>query len=220
MAAVKRYGQFCAVARALDQVGDRWTLLLVRELMIRPLGYSSLLARLPGMATNLLAERLTRLQEHGLVERDPSTRRYQLTARGLALRPVLHELIRWGAPLMTAGPGDDTVDEQWALLALDALLTSAEATGPATRIALQCGETAVGVTMDASGRRVMSGAAADADAVLTGSLPDLLSAACTGVVAAGLTVSGDEAAARRVLAPPAGPSEGDLCGPGPPSRGQ
>lgn len=201
MAGGKRYGQFCALARALDEVGDRWTLLVVRELMVEPTGYSDLASRLPGVATNLLADRLARLQDHGLVEREPATRRYALTPRGLALRPVLHELIRWGAPLMTTGPGDDVVDDRWAVLALDAVLTSARVTGPATRVALRCGPTVLLVTVDGSGRRVQPGTTSRADAVLTGSLPDLLATAHTGVIAPGVEVTGDEAAACRALAP-------------------
>lgn len=203
MAAVKRYGQFCALARTLDEVGDRWTLLVVRELMIAPAGYSDLLARLPGVATNLLAERLARLQDSGLVEREADTRRYALTARGRGLRPVLHELIRWGAPLMASGPGDDLVDEQWAVLALDALLTSPDVQGARTRVTLRAGGTELDVILDRSGRRVTAGRGARSDAVVSGALPDLLAAVVSGAPTAGTTVSGDPAAARRVLA--AGP---------------
>lgn len=197
---VKRYGQFCALARALDQVGDRWTLLVVRELATSTASWTELHGRLPGVASNLLTERLRRLQEHGLVERDG--RRYALTPRGAALRPVLHELIRWGAPLMTTGPGDDVVDERWAVLALDALLTGPGGAGPPTTAVLRCGTTALQVHVDDSGRTVTGGVPDDAaaDTVVSGTLPDLLGAASAGELLPGLRVQGDEAAARRVLA--------------------
>ena len=201
MTAVKRYGQFCALARALDEVGDRWTLLVVRELMVEPAGYSDLQTRLPGVATNLLADRLARLQEHGLVARDAASRRYALTPRGLALRPVLHELIRWGAPLMASGPGDDAVDDRWAALALDAVLTTPHVTGAASRVRLRCGSLVLDVVTEASGRRVVLSEDTAANAVVSGAMPDVLHAAHAGKVTRALRVSGDRAAARRALRP-------------------
>src|SRR5687768_3268395 len=66
MGLVKSYGQFCGLARALDHVGDRWTLLIVRELLIEPRRYSQIRDALPGVATNLLADRLRSLEADGL----------------------------------------------------------------------------------------------------------------------------------------------------------
>ena len=65
---MRSYGQYCALARALDVVGDRWTLLVVRELLARDCRYSDLREGLPGIATNLLADRLRHLEAAGLVE--------------------------------------------------------------------------------------------------------------------------------------------------------
>ena len=105
---MRSYGEFCAVARALDVIGDRWTLLIVRELLLRPCRYTDLRDGLPGIATNLLAERLRELEAANVVEReDPeppvATTLYRLTERGEQLRPVIQQLLRWGAPL---GGGD------------------------------------------------------------------------------------------------------------------
>lgn len=98
----------------------RWTLLIIRELLAGRSRYGELQAGLPGIATNLLAERLRRLEEDGLVTRDGAA--YGLTSRGRDLRPVIHELIRWAEPLMVEGQGDDHFDGAWLLVALEALL--------------------------------------------------------------------------------------------------
>ena len=89
---MRSYDQFCALARALDLVGDRWTLLIIRELFARDSRYSDMRDALPGIATNLLAERLRQLQEAGVIEAydaPPPVRAtvYRLTPRGRELRP-------------------------------------------------------------------------------------------------------------------------------------
>jgi DNA-binding HxlR family transcriptional regulator len=117
---VRSYGQYCALARALDVVGDRWTLLVIRELSHGPQRYSELQAGLPGIATNLLAERLRSLEDHGLVDRSDDG--YRLTERGQDLAPTLRALVRWGAPLMRSGQGDDEFRSRWLGTALPALL--------------------------------------------------------------------------------------------------
>lgn len=199
MGRVKGYGQFCALARSLDVVGDRWTLLVVRELLLGPATYGALLERLPGLATNLLADRLRQLQADGLVaaERgrgDP----YALTERGSALRPVVHELLRWGAPLMERGPGADVVHGHWLPLALEAVLDSDRVTGRRTRLRMACAETAVDVVVTRDGRRVTA-AEGQPDVELVGELPQLLAAAHRGTVVPGLLLVGDEATATAVL---------------------
>src|SRR5437016_11764986 len=100
---MRSYEQQCGLARALDMVGDRWTLLIVRELLIRPCRYTDLQYGLPGIATNLLADRLRQLETDGVITREAAsppiaTTVFRLTRRGEALRPVLEALGRWGAP--------------------------------------------------------------------------------------------------------------------------
>lgn len=116
--AVKSYGQLCAVARALDVVGDRWTLLLVRELLTSgSLRFTQLQRGLPGIAPNLLAQRLRDLEAAGVLQRDlggagePAT--YGLTARGAALEGVVRELLRWGAPTVPSAPADAVFQMHW-----------------------------------------------------------------------------------------------------------
>lgn len=120
----RKYGQFCPLAKALDVLGERWTLLIVRELLTGPKRYTDLRAGLPGMATDLLAARLRELQEAGVIGRrevprpTPATV-YELTERGRALRPVIMELSRWGRPLL-ADPADDQLPDSALLLGLEA----------------------------------------------------------------------------------------------------
>ncbi|MGH3519969.1 MAG: winged helix-turn-helix transcriptional regulator [Haloechinothrix sp.] len=119
----RRYRQFCPLARALDVLGERWTLLLIRELMVGPRRYSDLRNALPGLATDLLATRLRQLQESGLIDRrevpppTPATV-YELTTRGRALKPVIRELANWGRPLLSE-PADDWLPDSALLLGME-----------------------------------------------------------------------------------------------------
>lgn len=119
----RRYRQFCPLAKALDVLGERWTLLIVRELMVGPRRYTDLRDGLPGLATDLLATRLRGLQEAGVIDRrqvprpTPATV-YELTARGRALKPVIRELARWGRPLLRE-PADDRLPEGALLLGIE-----------------------------------------------------------------------------------------------------
>src|SRR5260370_24599353 len=107
---MRSYRQYCAVAKALDVIGDRWNLLIVRELLLRgPSRYTDLLHGLPGIATNLLADRLRELELAGVLSRQDApppvaTTLFALTPRGGELAPVVDELGRWGAPLMAEPP--------------------------------------------------------------------------------------------------------------------
>ncbi|WP_280217332.1 winged helix-turn-helix transcriptional regulator [Nocardia neocaledoniensis] len=97
----RTYGQNCGIARALDILGDRWTLLILRDLGMGPRRYKDLVEGLPGIGTNLLASRLKSLEEAGLIERTalpPPTpvAAYALTAIGEELRPALAQFGAWG----------------------------------------------------------------------------------------------------------------------------
>lgn len=123
--AVRSYRQYCALARSLDRVGERWTLLIIRELFARESRYADLREALPGIATNLLADRLRQLQADDIIEAydAPSPVRatvYRLTTRGRELGPVLRALVVWGAPLVADGQGDDAFRTHWMTLGLPA----------------------------------------------------------------------------------------------------
>lgn len=104
------YGRFCPLARALDVVGERWTLVIVQELMKRPYRYSDLARRLPGIGTTVLADRLRKLEVAGVFERRPGGVGegvvYAATERGLALGEALGALRRWGVSYLTDPAAD------------------------------------------------------------------------------------------------------------------
>lgn len=123
----KRYEQYCPMAHALDLVGDRWVLLIVRELMRGPKRYTDLVECLPGIGTNILAARLRDLERHGVVARrtlppPAASKVYDLTDYGRALRPALRELAIWGS--RSLGPPTDTEElfEGWLANALDTVI--------------------------------------------------------------------------------------------------
>ncbi|HWN23373.1 MAG TPA: helix-turn-helix domain-containing protein [Gaiellaceae bacterium] len=123
----KSYDQYCPIAHALGAVGERWTLLVVRDLMSGPKRYTDLAASLPRIGTNILAARLKELEERGLVEKrklppPAASTVYELTPYGQDLRPVLHELARWGARSL-GPPPLDTLEEGWLVGALDIALS-------------------------------------------------------------------------------------------------
>lgn len=119
-----RYSQFCPVARAVELVGERWTLLIGRELLIGPQRFSDLLRRLPGLSSSVLADRLESLEERGLVARrelPPPTPAvlYELTESGRGLKPLLYELARFGLRFMDAPRRGDHSEPDWVRLGLE-----------------------------------------------------------------------------------------------------
>jgi len=117
------YRQFCGVAKALDVVGERWTLLIVRDLLLGPWRFKDLLERLPGIPTNLLAARMREMLASGLVRlrklpAPASGAVYELTDVGRELEPVCLALGKFGQRFMTAPAPDEKLDIGWALLSL------------------------------------------------------------------------------------------------------
>jgi DNA-binding HxlR family transcriptional regulator len=119
----RSYGQFCAAAKALDVVGERWTLLLVRELLLGPRRFTDLLDALPGLGTSLLTSRLKHLEAAGVIRRKQlpppaGSWVYQITERGLGVGLVVKALADWGAQLLdTPGP-EETFRAEWLALYL------------------------------------------------------------------------------------------------------
>lgn len=104
--AARGFGQYSGVARAVERVGERWALLIVRDLLGGARRYSDLKASLPRIPTNILSDRLKELQEAGLVRRVPSVRGgYELTPLGRGLEPVVLALERWGWSVL-GDPGE------------------------------------------------------------------------------------------------------------------
>ncbi|MCV7193055.1 winged helix-turn-helix transcriptional regulator [Mycolicibacterium brumae] len=153
----RSYGQYCGLARALDVIGDRWSLLIVRELLIGPARYGQLQAGLPGIATNLLAQRLRDLEEAGVLQRQLDAEgngvAYALTPWGRELRTPISGLLSWSKPLMASGPRGDQFRAHWLVLALEALLAQRTARTPAT-VGVEADGEVFEVCVDSTGVRV------------------------------------------------------------------
>lgn len=120
----KRYDQYCAIAHALELVGERWSLLIVRELLTGPKRYTDLSGNLPRIGTNVLAARLKELEAGGILTKrrlPPPTpaQVYELTPYGESLRPVMRELALWGIRSLGAPKDDDEFAPGWLQGALD-----------------------------------------------------------------------------------------------------
>lgn len=119
----RSYAQFCSLATALDVVGERWTLLIVRELMLGPRRFTDLLDGLPGIGRNLLAARLRHLEAEGLARRatlppPAASQVYELTDDGRALGPVMAELGRWGVQRIGQRRPEQTFRPAWGMFPL------------------------------------------------------------------------------------------------------
>lgn len=164
----RTYGQFCGLARALDIVGDRWNLLIVRELLAGPLRYSELKSSLPGIASNLLTERLRTMEGAGVVERrlgDPGVL-YGLTPWGEELREPMEGLGRWGAPLLATGRGEDAFRPRWLTLALPAMLRGRKAS-PAVELGFDVDGLLIVLRIDDEGPSAVVAGDQPPDTVLT-----------------------------------------------------
>ncbi|WP_433712586.1 winged helix-turn-helix transcriptional regulator [Nocardia sp. CA-084685] len=152
----RSYGQYCGLARTLDVVGDRWSLLIVRELLLGPMRYGELVAALGGIATNLLADRLRSLETCGVIERRPGQTSgvvYALTSWGSNLRETIEPLIRWSFPLMVSGRGDDAFQPRWLAVALPALLRDRTA-APPTELGIDVADLFMTLRIDEHGPHV------------------------------------------------------------------
>jgi DNA-binding HxlR family transcriptional regulator len=199
---VRTYGQYCALARGLDVVGDRWALLIVRELLEGPRRYNELLDGLPGVATNLLAERLRALEGSGVVLREPD-KRYALTPWGAGLRDVVYEVARWAAPLMARPAGDDEFRPHWLRHVVAALYDGADDRRGDFAVEIRSGGDPVTLTGTAGRVTLARGPVASPDLVLEGP-PDGVVGLLAGKLARGtaealgVAITGDLRTLRRL----------------------
>ncbi len=193
---MKSYGQYCAIARGLDVVGERWSFLIVRELLGGPRRYGELARGLPGVATNLLARRLRDLVGAGVVERRKNGR-YALTRWGEGLREPLYALARWSAPVVMAKPaGGDAFRSEWLVHPVAVIFGGVDERRPALTVEVQIGDEPM--TIESRGGRVTSrpGHASSPDLVLAGP-PDAVLGALAGrlgiraAAMSGVSISGD-----------------------------
>ena len=210
---MRSYDQFCSIAKALDVVGDRWSLLIIRELMIRDgLRYTDLRDGLPGIATNLLADRLRDLEAAGLVRREEApppvaTTLYHLTDAGVSLRSVLDELSLWGLQFMPAPAGTEVFRSQWFAFPVAQFLRDHQPDGPRAVIELRAAGTHAALLLGDDAGQVqlhLGPAGAAPDLILDGE-PRLILGMFSGLLTPdeaarlGLTVTGDAGLLSRIL---------------------
>jgi DNA-binding HxlR family transcriptional regulator len=166
---MKRYGQGCPAAIALDVIGERWTPLIVRELLLGPKRFTDLADGLPGIGTNILTNRLAGLQEHGVVEKHTLPRPtpvavYELTDAGRALAPVLRELRAWGQRFGPAPRPGDAVQPAWIV---QSAASRNPRLGPGRTCELRVGDESFGLTGTDDGVDVRTGIVPTPAAVMT-----------------------------------------------------
>lgn len=190
---MRSYRQYCSFARGLDIVGDRWILLIARELLEGPRRYNELLHGLPGIATNLLADRLHDLIEAGVIEqRADST--YALTTWGEGLRDVIHALGTWARPLMGRMERDDEFRSHWLVHPIHVLYEGVDRRRPRLNVGIDTADAPMTLE-SANGRvRVVRGRHPSPDVVLSGP-PDGIIGVLAGKhdrpAVAKVTVTGD-----------------------------
>jgi DNA-binding HxlR family transcriptional regulator len=220
---MRSYDEYCAIAKSLDVVGDRWTLLIVRELALRgACRYTDVRNGLPGIASNLLAERLRELEGAGVIAREDApppiaTTLFRLTPRGEQLRPVLEDLIRWGLPLMTEQKPGEAVRSHWLAWALELMLIDRQPDAPPVTVELQTGEQPIVIETRDGSIHTRLGPADKPDATVAGppkpilglllGLLDLAHATASGINYHGDITILDRLGARTVPDAPPEPSQ-------------
>jgi DNA-binding HxlR family transcriptional regulator len=168
---VKRYGHYCPIAHALDLVGERWALLVVRELLDGPKRYTDLLAGMPGIGTNILASRLRDLEAGGVVRRTKlpppaASTVYELTEYGRELDEALHALARWGARTLGPPVPDEELRAGWLVHAAEATFDPAAAQGLTESYEVRSGEEVVSLRVTDGRLDAAAGTRPGADAVI------------------------------------------------------
>ena len=205
----RRYDDACGAAHALDLVGERWALLVIRELMLGPKRFNDIRAGLPGISANVLTQRLEGLEAAGVLVRrrlppPASAQVYELTPWGYEAEPIFQALGRWAARSPSHDPSLP-LSAVSLLLSFRTMIDPERARGIDARIALRLGEERFLVRIADGHIRAVRGAAAGTDLVLAGTAPAIAAAVYGGVPLAGLeaegalAVQGDRALAERFV---------------------
>src|SRR5215211_660530 len=192
----RSYGQYCTVARALDVVGERWTLLLVRELLTGPKRIKDLLEGLPGIGTNLLTVRLKDLEGYGVVRRatlppPAPSKVYELTELGRSLEPVIAALGRWGLEFLGTPNREDDLRPAWAVVAMRSALKQEAARSLQETYEFRIDEEAFHLRVKDGEVEALQGPAVDPDLIVRGSTQAFLALAA-GQVEPGETLNAGE----------------------------
>jgi DNA-binding HxlR family transcriptional regulator len=220
---MRSYQQRCGLAKALDVIGDRWTLLIVRELLIRgACRYTDLRSGLPGIATNLLADRLRAMEEAGIVtsgaEPPPiAATLFRLTDRGRDLQESLLKLGQWGAPLLSKRVKAETMQPHWLVLPLKLFLVDRARSDPKLSVELRVDHESIVIEAENGKIDVRLGTTDRPDIIVIGK-PDpvlqLLSGRMNFAEAseAGVRVQGQQQRVQRII--PDSPAPQNLSNPG------
>ena len=160
------YAQFCALARAAELIGERWTLLIIRELLLGPKRFGDLLDHLDGVSPTLLTSRLTALIDSKVVRRitlprPVNAQLYELTDTGREIQPAIRELIRWGGRFLFPPVPGDTFEPDWVLLGLDAIAKRAPVPKVSVGLVVTHGKKSAAFTVagDENGTTIQKGGA-------------------------------------------------------------
>ena len=187
---MRSYSEYCSVAKALDVVGDRWTLLIIRELLTQgPCRYTDLKRGLPGIATNLLSERLRDLESAGLISREDApppvaTTLFRLTDAGAELETAVRALGEWGIRYMAEPAEGDEFRSHWFSFPVSLFLHDRMPAGPPLAIELRTADRPAVIEVSGGSVRTRLGTVSAPDLVLQGQ-PQLI----LGLIAAALTPS-------------------------------
>jgi DNA-binding HxlR family transcriptional regulator len=209
MVSARTYGDPCGIARALDVVGERWALLVVRELLLGPKRFTDLRSGMPGVSADVLSDRLRQLEADGVLARTAlpppaASRVYGLTERGRGLEPLVLELGRWGSRLPFPA-GERSLSADSAVLALKTLFDPRGTAGTEDTYELRLGGEPFTVRVADGGLEARRGPAGTADATIatdTGTLAAVLwhgRAPAEAEQSGALEVTGSRAAVRRFL---------------------
>jgi DNA-binding HxlR family transcriptional regulator len=174
----RSYRQYCGVARALDLIGERWALLVVRELALGPKRFTDLRQGLPGVATNVLSLRLRQLERNGIVKRrqlpPPAPAQvYELTEHGRDLVPIMLALGRWGAGTMGPRSSEQALRAEWLAVALMAFFDAKAAEDLDATIELDLGGARFTLRLEGGRLEVTPGASGPVDLAVAAD-PELL----------------------------------------------
>lgn len=169
--AKRAYGQYCGLARALEFVGERWAMLIIRDLLVGPRRFTDLKNGLPKIPTNILSTRLRELETHGIVRRRVPPRPavgvlYELTEYGAELEPVMLSLGAWGARSLGDPAAGEIVTSDSLIMALRSTFRAEAARGRRLAVELRCGGHTLHGIVDNGALRTAAGALPGADIVI------------------------------------------------------
>jgi DNA-binding HxlR family transcriptional regulator len=201
--AKRRYDDACGAAHGLDLIGERWALLVLREMMLGPRRFSDLRADLPGISANVLTQRLTELEERGLVRRrrlppPAASQVYEATEWGLEAEPVLQELGRWAARSPMHDP-TMPISATSIMLSFKTMADEKKAKGFEARIGFRLGDESFVGRMRKGRFKVARGEPEDTDFTFTGTPPQLAAVIYGGAPLDSIGFEGDISLAKRFV---------------------